>query len=140
MPRRNSVRSKFLEPHHSQSSILRIAAVICIASLAFQSVGQEETVEESDETKADGISVQETAEDLATEESDVDAEDSVDETIESPETDTNAEESASVEDSANNENPSNSEELEESDDAAADVFTPTEELSEDVPIAFPVDI
>ena len=107
-------------PRHSRTTTLRTTFVISVVLLAFSFYGQEEAVEESDTDEVSETESPEATEDSTAEESETNDEDSADNTTES------TEEATSTEDTT------------ESDDP--DIFNPTEEISEDVPIPFPVDI
>lgn len=139
MPRRNNV-DRFLESYHSSSSLVRVVVIVCVLCVTVQNFGQDESDDEIEANETDGATVQETTEDTTTERSDTETEDSMDDEVEHQETDTPTEDATSIDDSADNESPADSEDLEETESAPPDDFKPTEELSEDVAIPFPVDI
>lgn len=139
MPRRSSVE-RFLKSDLFSSSPLRIVVPVCVLCVAVQSFGQGESDDEIGANETDDVTVQDTIEDTPTEQSDTETEDSMDDELVSQETETPTEDITSTDDSADNESSSDGEDLEDTEDAPPDDFNPTEELSEDVAIPFPVDI
>ena len=131
---------RFLKSYPSSSSPLRIVVSVCVLWVAFQSFGQDESDDEIGTNETGDVTVQETIEDTTTEQSDNETEDSMDVEVENQETDTPTEDVTSIDDSGDNESHLDSEDLEDTEDAPPDEFNPTEELSEDVAIPFPVDI
>ncbi|MXW07533.1 MAG: hypothetical protein F4X56_03020 [Gammaproteobacteria bacterium] len=128
------------KPTRTTPSLLRIALVLGVLLFGNHCFGQEDTDEESETTEPIERSSGETTEDSETEESPNDSDDSENTTSQSTEEDSSAVQDISTEEETTMEDPPNDEETEESDDRVYEDFVPTENISEDIEIPFPVDI
>lgn len=121
-----SMHSKF---EYARQPVLQFLLVVSTVLFVLTVVGQEDDSEELDAgIEEEEASTADSTANETSEESESSIEDSEERT-----TEVSDEESSDAE-------TTNNEETEESDDTNSEVFIPTEQLSEDIPIAFPVDI
>jgi len=136
------VETADFKPTNTSISRLRIALVLGVLMFGFHLLGQEDSVEESETIEVDEGSSEEAVEDTDVEESENDGNDSENSTSRITDEDASATQEGSNEAEATNEDTPNNDETEDSEDTDTDHedFVPTENLSEDIDIPFPVDI
>ena len=138
--RRNSVAATNLKPSCTLLLVLRIVLIISVVFFGFSFFGQEESDEESDTAEVEENSAEASTEDLTTRDSEPNEQDSATSATENTEEDPSTESDSDAEEDSNSGEITRAEEPTEDDDSDNDIFVPTENLSEDVPISFPVDI
>ncbi|MXZ45300.1 MAG: hypothetical protein F4Z01_10090 [Gammaproteobacteria bacterium] len=142
--KRNSVIATSSNATYTQESFVRIAIVVAMVLFAIQFFGQEESPEDSDTTEVAESTSNESTEDTeeveTPETSESNVEDASINASEQTDTDTRSAVDISSEEDTNTEDTTSTDETAEESDSDDDVFVPTEKLSEDVPIPFPVDI
>ena len=128
------------QPTYPPISMLRIALVVAVLMIGYHVFGQEDSVEESETTDVDESSSEEATEETTAEESETEGDDSEDSTTQISDEDSSTTQEDSTTADATNEEPPTDDETEESEDTDFEDFIPTEKLSEDIEISFPVDI
>ena len=152
MLRRSSVAVEVEKLTRSYHSTLRNGLIVSVLLLGFFVFGQQEetveesdkteTTEESDTTEATENSDEDSSEAETTEDSETNHEEqhTPSRTLDGIEEDSIVESNDTVEENSNVQENSRTEDPTEDEESDSEIFTPTEKLSEDVPIAFPVDI
>lgn len=142
--KRNSVIATSSNSTHIKESLFRITLVVGVVLFAFQLFGQEESPDESETTEASESITEENTEETqevgTSEDSEPSNEDLSTDTSEQADTSASSVEDTSTEEETNSDDTTRTEETAEESDSEDDIFVPTEKLSEDIPIPFPVDI